>query len=109
MTDRQTFTARAQAALDRAEQLVEKTNTSPHYSMTDRQLDQVARDRQEAGLLIQAAAVWAQLAAASPLLGLGARSGKAAAGQAVMDRAGTPEDSDVLLVDRSGGRGGPIA
>ncbi|MFJ8301733.1 hypothetical protein ACIQ9R_38350 [Streptomyces sp. NPDC094447] len=83
MSDRQTFTARAEAALHKADQLVAKTNSRAHYNLTNRELDQVDRDRQEAGLLIQSAAVWAQLAHVA--VGGTPCGGKAAAGQAVAD------------------------
>ncbi|MFD0078949.1 hypothetical protein ACFVIY_42050 [Streptomyces sp. NPDC127166] len=105
MSDRQTFIARSEAVLRRADDLVAKTNARSHHNLNPRELDQVERDRQEAGLLIQSAAVWARLAAVSPLLGPSARSGKAAAGQAVMDQAS--QDTDLSLEDTSGERGGP--
>ncbi|WP_435060325.1 hypothetical protein [Streptomyces sp. bgisy060] len=62
MSDRQTFTARAEAVLRRADDLITKTNARAHHNLIARELDQIERDRQEAGLLIQSAAVWAQLA-----------------------------------------------
>ncbi|MFE0654451.1 hypothetical protein ACFVZH_38570 [Streptomyces sp. NPDC059534] len=100
MSDRQTFTARAEAALRRADDLVAKTNARPHHTLIARELDQIERDRQEAGLLIQSAAVWAQLAAVSPLLGPATGSGKTAPAQ-------VPQDTDLSLEDTSGERGGP--
>ncbi|MGW1931126.1 hypothetical protein [Streptomyces sp. NPDC001919] len=68
MSDRQTYTARAETALRQAEELILSTGDRLARYCTAADMDRIDVDRQEAGLLIQSAAVWASLAAAAPLL-----------------------------------------
>ncbi|MGW9441223.1 hypothetical protein, partial [Streptomyces sp. NPDC055607] len=89
--------AAAEADLKKAGDLVASTTYRLDRYCTPTDLNRIDLDRQEADLLIRSAAVWAQLAAAAPLLGPAARSGKSV----------PATEGDLTLEDTSGERGGP--